>query len=413
MARRKKSDNLTNKISAILERDSGMPYTQVLASHDLTPDQFAISVFRAHNDLRERYDEVKDIVGAPSKVSELFDMGEEFVKGQYDRLMGRIPDQTQSKYYQGTFQNSKNIDALIYHALSSNNPKLASEDRGEVINGIKSLPTNLVDYFRSIQLSGLMAQIFQDSPLLVLEKFDQIYQEKTNQPSLFDLSQENHLHRWGDTFIAPSAYWHDINNLKEAVYHTLTEAYAELKNSSREKVIEKLENLTIFNKDFLRGLGLRGVLAAEVEQGKKDSPLFALEYFDLAYQEQTGDNSLFDLNEKHHIHKWGYNQSVPEIYKKDSEFVAEAIYHTLTEKNPPLASGDRSEVLTAVKALPNDLTHYFISLGLNRLVSGNSRKEILNAFDRQFQKLTGNSSLFDQDQLDQLKYDGQTRLIRT
>ena len=81
--------------------------------------------------------------------------------------------------------------------MTENNQNLSSENREEVIETIKNLPVNLQKYFSNIGLGGLMEMAFgkgkKGSPLAVLEVFDQVYQKKTGDASLFDKRQKYHL----------------------------------------------------------------------------------------------------------------------------------------------------------------------------------------------------------------------------
>jgi len=141
----------------------------------------------------------------------------------------------------------------------------------------------------------------QGSPLTVLKVFDRVYQRKTGDSSLFDLSQQHHLHKWGDNFRAPCSYWQNSSNVEEAVYHTLTENNPQLASIDREDVIGSIKNLPPNLQDYLSNIGLLGLMTASFAKGKRGSPLVVLEVFDGVYQRKTGDSSLFDKTQKYYL----------------------------------------------------------------------------------------------------------------
>ena len=89
------------------------------------------------------------------------------------------------------------MEEAVYHILTEQNPRLLSQNRGEVTEGIKGLPGDLQDYLHSIGLAGLMTVAFekgeQSSPLAVLRAFDRAYQRKTGNAGLFDQTQQYNL----------------------------------------------------------------------------------------------------------------------------------------------------------------------------------------------------------------------------
>ena len=418
----KRKISLDDRISAIIDRDSGIPYTEVLEKYDITPGQFFRAVRRDIGTLTElttgeTKQTLQQISSNRDRERELFNMGEEFVKEQYCRVM----EGAQACLYWGTFVHPENVNALVYHALTSKHLKLASNNRQTVVEGIKNLPFNLKDHFHSLGLNGLMIHAFekgkQGSPLAVLEVFDRAYRRKTEDVSLFDLTQKDHLHKWGDNFNAPRSYWQNPANVEEAIYHTLTENHPELASQGREEVVQGIKNLPrdLFN--YFRSLGLGGLMAKAFEKGKQNSPLAVLEVFDRVYQKNNNDASLFDLTQKKHLHKWDFT---PQSYWKKPAHVEEAIYHTLTENRSELASQDRREVIQGIKNLPRDLLNYFHNLGLNGLMGAfekgkqGSPLAVLEVFDRAYQRETRNPSLFDKSQDDYLEISGKERhkLIR-
>ena len=198
-----------------------------------------------------------------------------------------------------------NVETAVYHTLSENNPQLKSQDRVDVISAIKSLPINLADYLHGIGLGGLMMNAFPKgeigSPLAVLKVFDRAYQQKTGDKSLFDLSEELHLHEWGDKFNAPNSYWAKQINVETAVYHILTENNPQLSSQDRVDVISAIKSLPTNLTDYLSDIGLVGLMSQAFPKGETNSPLAVLKVFDRAYQQKTGDNSLFDKTQQSYL----------------------------------------------------------------------------------------------------------------
>ena len=80
---------LEDRISAILDRDDGMNYTTVLARYRLTPDQFSYAVTRKLDEFIDfsvgtTRETLEAIEGDVSRQRELFNMGEAFIREQYD-----------------------------------------------------------------------------------------------------------------------------------------------------------------------------------------------------------------------------------------------------------------------------------------------------------------------------------------
>ncbi|MBW2999173.1 hypothetical protein KY339_00745 [Candidatus Woesearchaeota archaeon] len=304
MARRKPT--IDDYLWAIVERDRGMPYALVLDIYGLEPNRFAKVVSRgldthiksASGNVRKILEE---IANDRERRRELFNMGEEFVQMQYERI--RSGEQTQ--FYPGTHKHPKNMQALVYYALTLNKPKLKSSHRRKVIDAIKSLPKNLPSYFHSIGLGGFMDNALSKRrcPLAVLEIFDKAYQEKTGDASLFDSSQEVHLqevhlYKGGRH---PNRYWRNPSNVEEAVYRALTEEHPVLVSADRNKVVNAIKSLPRSLKNYFLSLGLGGLMIKAFEKGKRGSPSAVLEVFDKVYQKKTGNPSLFDKTQDNYI----------------------------------------------------------------------------------------------------------------
>jgi hypothetical protein len=203
------------------------------------------------------------------------------------------------------WQNPTNVENAVYHILTEHHPRLASENRAQVADGIKNINSLKKDYLRSIGLGALLSHGFrkgeQCSPLAVLKAFDRAYQKKTGDVSLFDLSQEAHLHEWGDNIVTSNHYWKDPARVEKAVYHILTEHHWQLALTKRKEVVRAIENLPDKLAEHFYSIGLRSLMTYAFEKGKRGSPRAVLEVFDRIYQRKTGDVSLFDKDQGYHI----------------------------------------------------------------------------------------------------------------
>ena len=84
-----------------------------------------------------------------------------------------------------------------------------------------------------------------------------------------------------------------------------------------------------------------------------------------------------------------------------------SVYHILTENIPKLKSHNRKDVLVSLRSLPKNLDEHLIQFGLygvmqcgllnNNETRGNA---IIKLFDQEYQKITGNKSIFDRRQKD-------------
>jgi len=415
---------LDDYVGAVLDRDSDMPYAEVLEIYGITPNQFLRAINHDLSDLINTTSGgtrriLQEIQSDNNRKVELFRMGEEFVQQQYLNVRNK----RQKRIYGGTYYHPENTEHLVYFALTHNNQELASVNRTEVIEGVKSLPTNLAEYFHGIGLAGLMTNAFgkgeNNSPLAVLRVFDNVYQRKTGDASLFDLSQEEHLHEWEKDRSTPQSYWKKRDNVERAVYHTLTENNPKLTYTNRVKVIEGIKSLPTNLLDYFHSLGLIGLMSNAFGKGERGSPLAVLKVFDKAYQRTTGDISLFDLSQEDHLHEWGDNFNAPNDYWRNQDNVERAVYHALTENNQQLASLNRAEVIEGVKSLPTNLVDYFHSRGFSGLMVNafgkgerGSPLAVLKVFDKAYQRTTGDISLFDQTQQYHLEFESRNRLIR-
>ncbi len=289
---------LEQRINAIIDRASGLPYPEVLETHRLTPNQFDIAVNRDLAELAlsatgKAKHVLEGILADDERRMELFRMGEEFLQKQYLQVVAERSARGRGKFCHGTLLHPANVELLIYYALTFHNPKLASLNRTEVVHGIRTLPQCLSPYFARIGIGGVMMHALENSPLSVLQAFDRVYQRKTGDVSMFDLSQPEHMHEWSD-FKASQAYWQDPLRAEKAVYHTLSENNPLLKSTNRAEVIQGLKVLPRNLGAYFTTLGLSGL-----QSRKHQTSEFAiLKAFDRTYQRITGDASLFDQTQQ-------------------------------------------------------------------------------------------------------------------
>ena len=262
----------------------------------------------------------------------------------------------------------------------------------------------------------------QNSPHAVIRLFDEAYQKKTGDASLFDLSEPTHLHPWGggENFNAPRNYWRNYSHVKKAVYHTLTE-HAGLKHANRADLIQAIKNIPAEVQSFFYSIGLGGLMENAFKTGEQNSPLAVLKVFDQAYMEISGDASLFDLSKPVHLHPWGWeNLSAPKSYWTKTSNVEETIYHTLIEQHKDMASQDRAKVIEAIISLPAQLRLHLRDLGLGGLMMSGSLEgkrdspiEVIRVFDQAYQKRTGDASLFDNRQEQHIAVNGRNIMVKS
>jgi hypothetical protein len=414
-----KKEDLEDRLNAIIARDSGMPYPEVLETFNLEPNQFGRAVLidlEVYLNMAEGsiHDQVLRIKSDESRRIKMFDMGEEFIRDLYSRVKsGEV-----RRIYTGTLVHPRNREFLAYYALVASNPLIGSNDRAEVIKGIKELTRNLKAYLHKVGLKGLMISMEgpgeKDSPLAVLRLFDKVYQEKTHDKSLFDLSQEEHLHPWGDVNEAPQGYLKDKVRLRDAVYHRLPEQIHAFKSRDRTDLVNAINQLSNRSSDQLYDL-LKMLINGKQTGLTNGSVLELIKLFDEAYQLETKGKSLFDLNEPIHAHEWEVGGRTPSNYWKNRSKAETALYHMITDRVPTLGSKDRSLVVSEMKKSSQPLYRFFTSLGLASIMRnafGNSPYRVLVSFDNSYQTSTGNPSLLDKTQSTYLALDSRGSLVR-
>ncbi len=410
------SEKLTEKcVSAIRERMKELPYQHSLDCNNVSYSEYFWFLYKKLNsDIAENTGDWKtaqtlnEIIesrdnykktGEEGLFNNLLEMDKPFLIERYNSLMGKNHVQ-KKKFVDGTYFNKNNVEFIVYYALTSANPNLASHNRQEIINGINALPRNLSGYFRDLKLQGLACNYLQNelkgSPLGILQIFDKYYQKKTGDKSLFDLNEKTHLHPWGDKFQAPQRYM--CGELGEqAILHSVKEQYSGLNSNSREEVIKTIKGMKKNLKEIIQDIRIK--TGAKKMQ---DSRIQLLRLIDKNYQTRTGDKSLFDLNEKTHLHEWMDEFKAPEKYWKNPENIDKVIEHKFLEENPKLLSTNRTTVLEGLNEMPSDKAKYFSRLGFSGFMNKkymtveNSTVTVLKWFDkRTYQKRTGDKSLFD------------------
>lgn len=208
-ARVRRFDKVDNRIdpgryiAAIIYKDNGLPYGRALSRSGIKPNDFFRAVTRDleyYIDFADGHAKqiLREIASGRNRKRDLLRMDEEFMLEQYRRVMGEIPGEHQGNFYRGTYNHSENRELLAYCALTYYNPKLASANRAEVVQGIEDLPENLQKYFNSIGLGSLMKLASKEKRgnaiRYVLELFNKVYQRKIQDPfSLFDETRGYHL----------------------------------------------------------------------------------------------------------------------------------------------------------------------------------------------------------------------------
>ncbi len=195
------------------------------------------------------------------------------------------------------------------------------------------------------------------------------------------------------------------DNVDWLTYYALISQDADLESHNRATVVNALRRLPSDLGDYFTSLKLGGMINWAFGKGAKDSPLAALQAFDRAYMDATGDKrSLFDLSvskkQGGHLHFWEYCACW-----EDEESVETAAYHLLTENIPGLLSKNGSEVVETLGNLTK-LSILFSDIGLSgmKLKTNSYYKEygcfplaVFKAFDKVHVD-KGNASVFDPSQ---------------
>jgi len=214
----------------------------------------------------------------------------------------------------------------------------------------------------------------------------------------------------------PNGFWNDIAKRNEEVYRILTEAQPELASQNRIEVMNAILTMPADKGMYFKILGLSSLFSKRYasEDNTTPSSFSIIKFFDQAYQQKTGDKSLFDLSEKEHLHSWDKKVGSLDDHLKNYKNLREAVYHSLTEANPAFGSTNPAEIINAFKNMPCGLIGYFRTLGMDRiadttLVNRNSLVAY-GIFDHEYQVRTRNPSLFDKTQKYHLNVDENSEL---
>lgn len=311
---RESNPTLDNYIRALQARDCGAPYSKVLSSYGINPYQFYRFVSKGLDDAIKRCSPfdihwLTELKADENSMRELWRMDEPYLAQQYRDVSSGV----QSRFFPGSFQHPANVRFLAYHALSSDMPALVLPEkmlerqhtpdyikrlRDRVLCEIQSWNFDLKKHFYELHLAGLMTKGLPkgkvDSPLSVVELYDEVYQERAGDASLFDLAQEAHLHRWSDPFEAPKRYWRKPVNVRNAIYHILGEDRSALASTNRMTVLQGIVSLPSNLESYLHELGMASLMMNGFKKGEMNSPIAVVRAFDKAYQIRTNDRSLFD-----------------------------------------------------------------------------------------------------------------------
>ena len=268
---------------------------------------------------------------------------------------------------------------------------------------------------------GMLAQAFTMNRKRVLRSapprqrplLEQIVTDEEKRPGFFRMDygflEEQYLRVSGGKRKKPQEQFvkgtfFNPENVEDIVYIALKLDNPQLESGSRRDAVNTLKNLPKGLKKYLVGLGLGGLMNNAFEGAKKGSPLAVIEAFDRAYQRIRNDlYSLFELSRPLHLHKWGEQFKAPQSYWDNPKNVAETVYHMMTQHTPQkkvmslLNSKTRKEVVQGISKLPKALDEYFVYGELSRITGkGNTVLQLLEAFDRGYQKVTGDKhSLFE------------------
>ncbi|MFA6888359.1 MAG: hypothetical protein WC254_02580 [Candidatus Woesearchaeota archaeon] len=402
-----------NYAQAILARDNGMPYHDVLTTFNLTQGKF----WRAVDSLDEIIEDMTgnnrvqltQLAESSERRSNLFHMTPEYLSWQYQqaRDLGR-------SFGRGTYSHPDNIDFLVFHAFTTKYVGLTLGDRKKVLTALREMPPDLTHEMVDLKLGYVLYTLFEGFPRKALVIIDKHYQERTGHKSLFDISEQEHMHPW-EHFKVPLNYWLNELNVETAVYHVLVEQCPDFASVQRTVVLNALKQLKRDHSNFSvylkQDLGLDS--AMQYHFGSINSPFKMLQAFDSVYKRRTGDVSLFDLEAETHLHIWE-DFDAPKDYWNSSENVTTAVYHTLCDKVTRW-SKNRQEVLTRLNGISITSRNFF-ELGLRSLMLNgfNDRTtncvDVLRVYDAQYTLLTGQPSLFDTSQSSYLTIQAHNRV---
>ena len=235
-------------------------------------------------------------------------------------------------------------------------------------------------------------------------------------------------------------FLHD-SNIGILVYRALAYHNPELGTGDRTAVIERLGEITRSFQEYLEEIRLGGLTVMKKNRnGKGINHLDILKYYDRQFRKRFGKPSIFDLNVQPHLHEWGETSIGGGAVRKAGngyftmgrrrmKKARIAVYHTLTEEYPALslegahasANGNtykkRDEIISAFEGIEGGLFKAFSQLGLGGLMmvlgeQGKYVRKVIEIYDIDYQKATGDLSLMDQSAGRYMKCDTRGRIVR-
>ena len=208
----------------------------------------------------------------------------------------------------GYLRERENGKRMVTHCFTEHNKMFGFPNRDAVMDAIDDISeTDLSIFLERIGLESLLdprIPYLQGSPLAVFELYDETWREAYKKlgvevPSIFDLSQERHFHKWAGRFKAPNKYWEEHpEESDQAVYHVLCEANPKLASNDRDEVIAGIRELPSQISAYLYDT----LPTTLVRKGfKNESVRTVLGAFDRWFRVETNNTSLFYEGENDYL----------------------------------------------------------------------------------------------------------------
>jgi histidinol phosphatase-like PHP family hydrolase len=248
---------------------------------------------------------------------------------------------------------------------------------------------NSKNFFYDAGLEGMMTHKRaylekMGSPYAVLKFYD---------PSLFDLTEKEHIHEWENGF-CPHGYWDDKKNARKALDHIFEEIGITKGTPRKEKIKIIQREIIRPNKGAERNGYMRffydtGLDVMVVDKRtyleKQASPQAVLKFY---------DPSLFDLTEKEHIHEWDFS---PNGYWNDEKNARKALDHALEEIGITKDSSRKEKIKRIIEKMvrhEKGALQFFYDAGLTGMI-GNKRTYLRKTSSPQAVLKFYDPSLFD------------------
>ncbi|MBI4438728.1 hypothetical protein HY640_02245 [Candidatus Woesearchaeota archaeon] len=211
---------------------------------------------------------------------------------------------------QGSLQDPAALQQRISHTLEDNINGLREASREDAVrllteHVVKS-PTGARAYLMAIGMEPALAEGLRrtvSTALDALKLYDQYLQRKKRQASLFDLTQQTHLHPWG---MYMKGQYSSEKNVREMVAHLLEEAIPCLRQATRDEAVYEL--VSAFTSRTPRGtrqicrMGLNSVARYGLNGAMRESPLGVLQTYDaIRMQQDAVWKSIFDSTQPIYI----------------------------------------------------------------------------------------------------------------